>query len=239
MSLKYALVENPLTKNPNDYMAKPIRVRSYSIDEVVEQMLDRGSSLTKTDILAVLEMYHTQLTDLVADGNAISTPFFHIAPSIAGVFNGSKDCFDNTRHKLRIKLNAGTLLHKAQQKIRVEKVTANEHYLQITQLIDIKTSSMNRLLTPNYNLRINGVKIKVLGEQDSVGVYFVSEQDAKQRFKVKPSDIIINKPSELIVIIPNLPKGDYRLEVSTQFNAGRVLLKAPRTGQFHKTLSVQ
>ena len=41
--LKYALRENLLTPEPDDYMAQTVDARSYSGEEIVELMLKRGS----------------------------------------------------------------------------------------------------------------------------------------------------------------------------------------------------
>ncbi|MBR2463205.1 MAG: DUF4469 domain-containing protein [Spirochaetaceae bacterium] len=50
--LKYALRENLLTPEPDDYMAQTVDARSYSGEEIVELMLKRGSTLTKADAAA-------------------------------------------------------------------------------------------------------------------------------------------------------------------------------------------
>jgi hypothetical protein len=56
--------------------------------------------------------------------------------------------------------------------------------------------------------------------------------------KVDDSDIATNNPSELIVIIPQLPAGTYQVEVTTQYSVG-ILLKEPRVTLFDKALTVQ
>jgi hypothetical protein len=49
--------------------------------------------------------------------------------------------------------------------------------------------------------------------------------------------VVVNNPSELIVIIPTLPAGTYKLEIVTQ-QSGSTLLKEPRTAAFEKVLTV-
>jgi hypothetical protein len=47
-------------------------------------------------------------------------------------------------------------------------------------------------------------------------------------------------PSELLIVIPELPAGSYQLEVATQYsNNKQQWLKAPRTAVFDKALTVQ
>ena len=57
--------------------------------------------------------------------------------------------------------------------------------------------------------------------------------------KVDEADIVVNNPSELMIIIPALPAGTYQLEVTTQYSMGKQWLKEPRTSVFEKTLTVK
>jgi hypothetical protein len=91
-------------------------------------------------------------------------------------------------------------------------------------------------LTPNRNLRITGSKIKLAVDNPACGVFFVN-QATQERTQVEPSDVVNNKPSELIIVIPALPAGAYSLEVVTQFTVG-TLLKEPRTALLNKVLTI-
>lgn len=236
--LKFTLVENLLTARNNDYMAQTVQVRSFSTEEITELMLNRGSLLTKADILAVLEVYYQEIANIIADGNGINTKAYHIAPSISGVFEGMNDGFDSSRHQIRLNLRAGSLLHEATKKIRVEKTIGISTMPLITEVYDIKSNTSNELLTPGFNLRITGNRLKVAGESEMIGVYFTN-LTTHERIAVELSDMVINNPSELIIIIPSLDAGSYHLEVVTQYSSGgSTFLKNPRTGIFDKELTV-
>jgi hypothetical protein len=49
---------------------------------------------------------------------------------------------------------------------------------------------------------------------------------------------VINRPAELIAVIPALAPGVYRLRLVTQYSGG-TLLKHPHTAIFDKPLTVQ
>ena len=57
--------------------------------------------------------------------------------------------------------------------------------------------------------------------------------------KVDEADIVINNPSELMIIIPALPAGTYQLEVTTQYSTGNKLLKEVRSAVFDRPLTVK
>lgn len=236
--LYYYLIKNYLTERANDYMALVTRLRSYTLEEIAERMLKRGTMLTKADILAVLEVYHSEIADIISEGDGVNTPIFNIAPAIGGVFEGVNDSFDPSRHKIRLNLNAGATLREAQKKIRSEKVPAIDPVPQITQVVDMKSRTVNDLLTPGGNLRVSGYKLKIAGTLEDVGCYFV-DANTGNRTKVDTVDIITNNPSELLIVIPSLPQGSYHFEIQTQYSGGGKYLKEVRVSSFNKILIVQ
>lgn len=59
------------------------------------------------------------------------------------------------------------------------------------------------------------------------------------RTHVEQSDVAINNPSEVMIIIPQLTAGTYHLEITTQFGSNtKTLLKEPRTAIFDRILTV-
>ncbi|MDD4990637.1 MAG: DUF4469 domain-containing protein [Paludibacter sp.] len=107
----------------------------------------------------------------------------------------------------------------------------------IQQVVDNHTGSENNLLTPSNALKIKGIKIKLVGTHPDVGVYFINETTG-ERTKVPAYDIVTNLNSQLMVIIPELQPGCYRLEHITQYAGSAILLAEPRTSTFAPTLQV-
>jgi hypothetical protein len=67
----------------------------------------------------------------------------------------------------------------------------------------MKTGAINATLTPGRNVKITGVKLKIAGDEPEVGLYLVpATGDA---VKVDISDVVVNNPSELMVIVPARP----------------------------------
>ncbi len=124
MSVKYALFENHLTSDPDDYMAKVQRLETKSIEDVIDAMISRGSTVTKAEALSVLEEYSAALEALLLDGHSINTPVFNLIPSIKGVFFGKDDPFDAARHQVRIRINPGVRLRQIQTQIQLSAFTA-------------------------------------------------------------------------------------------------------------------
>jgi len=83
-----------------------------------------------------------------------------------------------------------------------------DNSITITQVTDVKTGSVNDVITPNRNLKIKGYKVKIAGENPAVVISFVNNNTSEST-KVDPSDMVTNNPSELIIITPALPAGTY------------------------------
>ncbi len=69
-------------------------------------------------------------------------------------------------------------------------------------------------------------------------ISFQFNQSSEEETRVDASDLVINNPSELLIMIPELAAGTYKLKVCTQYAKGQ-LLKEPRTVIFDKELTVQ
>jgi hypothetical protein len=120
----------------------------------------------------------------------------------------------------------------------VEVIGEVEGSFHIAHVLDITSGSENDILTPNLPLKIWGHKIKVEGDNAANGVYFV-HQATKERIKVPKNGFVDNNPSEITVVIPNLPlAGTYKLEITTQYSHGsHSSLKDPKTTTFEHILT--
>lgn len=79
--------------------------------------------------------------------------------------------------------------------------------------------------------------MKIAGSDPSIGIYFTNETTGDV-VKVDDSDVVVNNPSELMIVTPALPAGTYTLKVTSQYGVS-VLLKEARTVIFDKLLTVQ
>lgn len=232
--LKYALGENLLTERPDDYTAQVIPGRSYSRSEIIDRMLQRGTLVTKTDVVAVLNNFEEVITDILTDGDTVNLPLFNTSFSISGVFEGVMDTFDSNRHKLNINLTKGTLLRDAEKQVRFTKTEASSPIPNIVEVKDVVSGTINSNLTPGGVVQLWGSLLKLAGDDPEVGLWFVPETGAPLKAEV----IVTNKPASLIAMIPaTLPAGSYTLRVVTQYSGG-LILKTPKVNVFNRTLTV-
>ena len=232
--LKYSLRENLLTPAPDDYMAQVTDVRSYTLDEIIDLMVDKGTTLTRADVAATLQVYSEVCASLIKDGSALNTPLMNTALSISGVFNGANDTFDKKRHTVNLNISAGTLLRDAITKVKCEKTESASTDPYITEVADIVSGKVNEVLTKGGVVQITGSRLKFDAKDAAQGIFFVPETGEAARAAV----IAENKPARLMAIIPaDLPAGTYYVEVRTKILEGNKSGKKIKTGRFNKALT--
>ena len=200
--LTYSLLENRLTERPDDYSAHTHVVASLDKEAIITRMLNRGTLLTRTDILAVLNGLEETVAEALLEGNSVTLPLFNTSFSVSGVFDGPLDVFDKHRHKLNINLTKGLLLREAEQKVKLEKVNLAVPQPNIQEVKDSISGTVNEKLTSKGVVELRSFNLKVEGDNPDCGVWFsINGQDFKSAV------LIENKPSKIIAIIPELPAG--------------------------------
>lgn len=233
--LKYALRENLLTADENNFMAQIMNSRSYSLNDIIDHMVQRGSSLTRVDIVAALELYTDVVSTLLSQGGSINTPLMNITWSIKGVFKGANDRYDSARHTLQCNMHTSAYLKDKLRQIRVEKVQAIENLPYITEVMEALNKIAQTTFAAGNTLEILGAKLKFDQTDPEQGAFLVSGDGTQ----IPCPSIIENRPARLTIIIPaDTPAGNYYLEVRTKMDGGRKQTKHLKVGKYAKLLTI-
>jgi hypothetical protein len=236
--IKAWLYKNLLTPDADDYIIRPISERTLDVKEICETAVTRGDAdISASTMEHAVNLFHKEMGYQLWDGFSVNTGWYTAGPQVRGITNSYQKQYDKEKYTLLFEFHQGSLLRKELENVTVEILGIADTEATVAQVVDVKTGSVNDLLTPNRNLKIAGHKIKIVGDNAANGIYFVNENTA-ERTKVDNSDIVTNDPSELIVVIPALKTGTYLLEITTQFAVGSIL-KEPGMATFDKILSVK
>jgi hypothetical protein len=236
-TIKAYLYDNALTENPNDYVARVASERFLAVSDICTLAATRGGTdISAASMEHAVNLFLKEMAYSLCDGFSVNTGYFSAAAHIKGVFGSANETFDREKHSLSFDFIQGAALRRETDSVTVEIMDTADSAPGIAQVTDVKTGSVNDLLTPNRNLRIGGDKLKIAGDNAANGIYFVN-QDTQARTKVDVADIVINNPSELIIVIPALLAGSYGLEVVTQYAVSKLLVE-PRTAIFDKILTI-
>ena len=231
MAINYALFENHLTSDPDDYAAQVRITGSAGLEVVAKRMIDQGSTVTKPDILAVLEEAIKAIESCLLDGYRVQLGgLCELFPRIKGVFNGITDTFDASRHRVDVGANPGARVRKTVRKgATVTKTETIKPAPALLEYVDLGSGETNGKITSGNIGTINGHRLKFDPDQDDEGTYFVNIDTAAE---VKVTNIQKNKPGQLVFLAPGMPDGQYYLEVRTRFRDSAEL----RTGRLNEIL---
>ncbi len=225
MALQYNLIKNHLGDNPSGYHAIVCNQKVHSKEELIELMLNRGSSITKSDIEAVLTCLDEVLKQMVRNGQGVNTGTLTLHIDIRGNFPTANSYFDKDNHSLAININANKSFKESLEEVELERVYSTGKEARITTVEDVASQTNDRVLTPSGGLKVFGNRIKIqasVSTDNKEGLFLVNIKDDSE---TKLSNQIANKPSELIYIIPSLSAGKYKLEVRTYYSGSIVSKK--------------
>jgi hypothetical protein len=226
MTIEYSLVENKLTATEGIYRAMVQPKETIDLDEIIERIVRRGSTLMREDVMAVLEAYHDTISQLIEDGSNVTTPTANYSLSIKGVFTGADDSFDPARHRLDVRVNSGQMLRRQAELMNAAKIEAN--IPRPNPLTFQDPANGNGSTTPGSGGKIKGHRLKFDEADPQQGVFFMAEDGTA----VRVSQILSNKPGEVIFIVPTLTAGSYQLEVRVLFG------KQLRRGLLEKAITI-
>jgi len=230
MSLKYALFENQLTSDPNDYMAVVQDLQSKTQEEIIDLMISRGSTVTKAEVLSGMEEYANAIEQLLRDGCAINTPLFNLSPSVRGVFSGPEETFNSAKHSVQINITTGTRLSEISKTITVERVDGYSPRPRIKYVYDLGSDSRNKVLTPGNIAQVRGSRLKFDATDEQQGIFLIATDNTE----TKVTTVSRNKPAQLDFLVPALAAGEYRLVIRTLFSNTKTI----RSGQSDFVLTI-
>ena len=234
--IKVNLYENLLTEDPNDYSAKVISERSLNTGDICKIAVNRGGAPSTAEAMEHnVALFLREMAYQLMDGYSINTGYFTANAQVRGVFNSPRETFNPNKHSVLFRFNQGEIMRRQIPSVAVQVMGVGQNDVIISHVVDSKTGSVNDLLTPGGTLKIRGGKIKIAGDHPETGVYF--ENEAGNSVKVEERDIIVNNPTELIIQIPEMKPGTYRLIIGTQYSGGN-LLKSVRTAVYEKPFTV-
>jgi hypothetical protein len=232
--LEFVLQDHLLSvADTTDKVARPVNIRVRTDADMAEALAKRNIGISKPEALAALAAIGEITQEWVGNGEAYNGSLTHIHFSIPGVFRDSE-----TPNKVAIRITPSKALTTAVEGIRLKKVEPSATIL-ITEVRDSKTGEANSHITRGGNIIVMGHNIKIVGENEGVGLWFVPQDSAHPTLQVPAQDIVVNDPSRLIVVVPTalVSQTTYYLKAATLYcGSGARPLKEQRVFTFEKGL---
>jgi hypothetical protein len=241
-TIKAQLYDNLLTENPNDFTARVVSEKSLGIADVCKTAVSRGGAdITAKAMEHAVGLFLAEMAYRLQDGFAVNTGYFNVAPRIMGVFNSATERFDRAKHRLSFDFKQGGLIRKGLENIEVQITGVAKQANVIARFFDVASETENEFITNGGQFVIEGVRIKIAGEDPACGVYITPLAEPEAAVKISARSLAVNSSSKIVGALPQLyqnPGGEYKISVKTQFgaNSGK-LLKEARAVEFDRILT--
>ncbi len=229
--IHYTLHESNVMVEPGQCLAHVHPSNTFSLDQLIDRIVKKGSTVCRSDILSVLDDFQDVLADVLMEGASVTTPLANYRPSIQGIFANTTDSFDPNRHQVVVRILPGRFLRRV---IRMNSLTVKEEASKYIpnplQYIDVVSGELNGRLTPGEGARLVGHRLRFDPSNVNQGLFFEAEDGTVTRVE----RLIKIAPAEVILIAPALAAGLYTLQVRADLNGNGEI----RTGKLEATLQV-
>jgi len=229
------LYELLLTARKDDRFGRVVSTGSMKIDDLISVAVTQRSDINAVTMKAAYEILKDVARDEICNGKQVEFGLSHYKIGVNGVFIGDHASWNDGEHTLFLQAISTAEARDALKNISVDVRGMASSGMYINTLTDVSSGEVNARLTPGGAVNITGVKIKIAGDAPEVGVH-LTEINSGATVDIPLTSIAINDPSKITFVVPaDLPAGDYKLSITTQF-ATNTLLKEPRTYVFDYVL---
>ena len=240
---KVWLTPNLLTKDiDNDYIAEvSTSKQTLRNEDIAQRIVDEGSEIKYDTLLSIINQHDRIIREAVCDGYSVLTGVGQYSPRVTGSWIGKSANFDPSVNKLTLDMVLSKEMRDALSTVGVEVLGVKEGGGAAIGLVtDTLTEATDGTITPGEDILIEGAKIKIVGDPELCGVYFVPRDAPEETIYKVDRRLTQNNPSSIIARVPaTITPGSYTLRIVTQYtNSGSTLLKEPRTIEYELPLVV-
>jgi hypothetical protein len=237
-SVMVELYDLTITNRKDDRFGRVVTDKSLKEDDLINLAVLRRTDLSPTTLRASLDILKEIAVEQIANGASVYFGLGYFNMIVSGVFIGDHAKWNPEKHSLHVKATASVELRNAIKASQVNVRGMSQSGIVINNLHDVTSGEDNARLTPGGGVNLQGVKIKIAGENEDNGI-FLTEQTTQTVTAIAPTAILLNDPSKISFIVPaDLPAGDYKLSITTQFSTNAQALKESRTYLFDYVLVV-
>jgi hypothetical protein len=215
MKIRYYLMDNPITPDPDDRRAVVIGYETVTEKEMFEYMTRAGSAITPAEARANYEEIIGAFEYFLHLGYGINTEFINIRPLIPGVYRSDDDKFEHGRNRIKFAARLGKRYNRTADDVKVEKVSPPDNLPLPVSFEDVSSSTVNDTLTPGGVATLTGMRLKFNQSDPMQGIFLIDS--AKKEYRAER--ILSHTGKQIVFQLPaGLAPDDYALEV-------RMLLK--------------
>jgi hypothetical protein len=232
------LYDLTLTERADDRFGRVLTTRLLSESGLISAAVARRTDLNPVTLRASLDILKEVAVDEIANGASVSFGLGNFSLDVKGVFIGDHASWDPAQHSLHVRVTPSVELRAAVANAHVNVRGMAVSGSVINSVLDIISGETNARLTPGAGATIAGIKVKVAGDNPANGIDLTNQADGSVRH-IAAAVLVLNEPKKVSFVVPaDLPAGDYKLSITTQFTGTSTLLKEPRVCLLDYVLAV-
>lgn len=216
----YYLLDLVITKEAGDYSAKVRKVRpTRTINDIAQQIVIDGTEYKIESIIDILTRANRIKINFLANGDSVNDGTAIYEPTISGVFYDS--AFDEKIHSCVVNIHPTNEVHQMSTLVRGEYsgLTVENGGAAIEKITDSATGATDGRVTPGDNITITGNKIRIVPEEgETVESCITYTNTETEQVITQTKAPVINDPSRIVLLLPELPVGNYSLTIKTLFS---------------------
>jgi hypothetical protein len=147
-SILFKILSSPFGEKGKKFFARVVPRGVLSPEDVMQQLLKRGTSFGEADLRGAIFLYEDVVMDLVAEGYHVNTRIFNAKPTIKGSFESAADFFDSSKHTISVSLSKGKVMAKHLEKASAERTVTPKVAPLPMQYKDHNSGLLNKKITP-------------------------------------------------------------------------------------------
>ena len=168
-----------------------------------------------------LESHEKTIIHALLQGKRVVTNLVHYKLSAKGIFTDENDQFDEDRHTLSASVSLGPGLRQAinNKTVTLKRGQSVQPVPRLDSYTNLHNSDPNTVLTPTYNARLDGDKLRFDPADPEQGVFLIPMADETgllaDRTPIRVTDYVQADSNRTIIFrVPDgLAPGAYKLEL--------------------------
>ncbi len=214
MAIEYVIRKTQLTTIAGAHLAHVSPGQPAEMDEIIERIAEHNTTVSKPDVLSVLEDFYVTIEKMLLEGRNVNTPLASFRASITGRFEGINDTFEANRHRVVPRVIPGNRLRGALAKAEVLKLETLDVKPNPNEYIDVNSGIHDSTLTSGGMGELLGYRLVFDPADPLQGIFFRAQDNTETRVQV----VGRNMPKDLLFTVPALPAGTYTVLVRAVLN---------------------
>lgn len=228
-SIAGKLVANKLTEREDDFTFNVTYLANRTVKDLCRLAANAGSKFSASELESAYNDLMAQARNELYSASTVEFGFSNNSLGVDGSFIGPKAQLDPELNNVTLRCSPRGEFKNDLKSISVIVSAVEEALPTIIKVNDTTTGCVNNKITAGGGLTGEGYRTKIAGTGNTTIGFFFINASTKVETAVPETSLIRNEPSNFSFIIPQLPDGDYYLEVATQYGGNsKQLLKEVR-----------